>query len=171
MLHRALVCAWLLGASGCSFGVIPRDAPNQTWETNADRSPRDDDGPRFILDGARLVLPEPIHFQGENEALSRQSELSLNHVRDYLVAVPAVRLRVEGYAASNALATRRAVRAGQWLVAHGIACDRLVAVGIAYTTVPPADASHIEVFHAGKSGRHTNPELAPIDLCAAAASP
>ncbi|HVH41849.1 MAG TPA: OmpA family protein [Labilithrix sp.] len=103
------------------------------------------------------------------EKLSPSSDASLAHVADYLAAKPYVSLlRIEGHsddgapaAASAALTERRAMSVAKWLVAHGVDCKRLVAVGFGSTKpVAPSDTpqnnarnSRVEFVNAALRGR------------------
>ena len=89
-----------------------------------------------IKDNA-LVLPSPVVFETGGEAIRPESEAALQHVANYLKDKPYISLlRIEshtdnqGDAAKNQLLTeRRAMAVGRWLIAHGVECQRLVAVG------------------------------------------
>ncbi|MBK8261678.1 MAG: OmpA family protein [Nannocystis sp.] len=95
----------------------------------------------FPLDGARIVLPAPITFDADGAALSPAADPALYHLLDYLSAKESVSLvRIEGHAPEQALSEARALTVARWLVAHGVACERLVPIGFG-PTKPVADAS------------------------------
>jgi len=93
--------------------------------------------PRFQLEGNALVLPSPIVFEAGGEKLAPQSEGVLAHVKAYFEAKSYISLmRVEahtdstGEAAQNqALSERRALAVARALIARGVDCKRLIAVG------------------------------------------
>lgn len=131
----------------CNMGVIPRDlpppeaAPSAEPNEPAAPSPTANTAPAYPLDGNRLELPGPIAFQAGSDALDPASDPALEHARGYLTAKVGVStLRIEGHADDQALSERRALAVGRWLVAHGIECTRLLAVGFG-ANKPVADAS------------------------------
>jgi OOP family OmpA-OmpF porin len=89
-------------------------------------------------------------------------------------------LRIEGHADDQALSELRAVTVGRWLVAHGVDCKRLLAVGFG-ATKPFDDAStpegkarntRIELHNAALRGRpiggaslEGGGQVASADLC------
>lgn len=91
----------------------------------------------FQLENGALKLPGPVIFETASDKLSPQSDEVLFVVQDYLEAKPYVStLRIEGHtdsdgnASSNQLLSeKRALSIGRWLIAHGISCSRLLAVG------------------------------------------
>ncbi len=176
---RVLLLTPLLSA--CSVGVIPRDMPppepapadpatTSTPSPDATATtPTPDAAPvSYSLDGNRLELPSPIVFTGE--ALDPASDPALEHVRGYLAAKDYITvLRVEGHADDQAQSERRALAVARWLIAHGIDCKRLIAVGFG-PTKPIADAStpegraqntRIELHNAQLRGRAIGG--APVD--------
>ncbi|MFO0616588.1 MAG: OmpA family protein [Polyangiaceae bacterium] len=84
-----------------------------------------------------LKLPGPILYDTGKATLKNASDGPLGFVKDYLERNPGVTtLRIEGHsddrgsAKMNAELTRnRAKAAAEWLIAHGIDCHRLIAVG------------------------------------------
>lgn len=93
-------------------------------------------GPYTLKENA-LVLPAPIAFETGRDSLAKASEASLQHVVDYLKDKPYVSLlRIEAHSDSQGdeqgiqtLTEKRALAVGRWLVAHGVDCHRLLAVG------------------------------------------
>jgi OOP family OmpA-OmpF porin len=91
----------------------------------------------FELDGNALKLPGPVQFETGSDKLKPESDAVLQVVADYLEAKPYVSLlRVEvhtddqGAAATNQrLSEKRAIAVARWLVAKGVPCARLIAVG------------------------------------------
>lgn len=104
----------------------------------------------FSLDGNNVALPGPIVFTtGGAEINEADSAASLWLLVDYLEAKTYIStLRIEGHlaeggAAAQPLTEARALAVAKWLVAHGIACDRLLAVGFG-NTKPIADNKTLE---------------------------
>ena len=143
--HLPLV---LLALSACSVGVIPRDLPPPEPESPATESPAAEspaaESPaaapvRYSLDGNRLELPGPLVFSGDT--LDPASDPALTHAQGYLAAKDYItQMRVEGHADDQALSERRALAVARWLIAHGVDCKRLLAVGFG-PTKPIADTS------------------------------
>jgi OOP family OmpA-OmpF porin len=128
----------LCGLAGCSVGVIPRDVPPpepiaDPPAESAGEAPAPADPPvrrDYQLAGQRLVLPGPLVFQAGSAALDPASDPALEHARSYLTDKDYITtMRVEGHADDQALSEARAVAVARWLVAKGIDCKRLVAVG------------------------------------------
>jgi OOP family OmpA-OmpF porin len=99
------------------------------------------DPPAFELEGNALKVPTPIVFQTGKADLATESMPALKHVVRSLEAKSAVTtLRVEvhsddvGDAAANQRLTQaRAAEVVHDLVALGVACERLIAVGFGGT--------------------------------------
>lgn len=121
-------------------------APTPTTETSARPSTRTvarntsvPDADPFPMDPVThvLILPSPVLYDTGKATLKKASDAPLTFVKDYLDQNPAVTtLRIEGHsdsmgsdAANQKLTEGRAKAAAEWLVAHGIDCHRLVAVG------------------------------------------
>jgi len=192
----ALSILILAGLSACTMGVVPRDTPPPEPPPTAEPAPVSDEpaapGPStspstspstapvaYGLDGNRLELPVPITFSGAQ--LDPASDPALEHARSYMATKEAITmLRIEGHADDQALSERRALEVGRWLVAHGIDCKRLLAVGFG-ATKPIADAStsegkarntRIELQNAAMRGRpiggmslEGGGQVASADLC------
>lgn len=186
MLARLLVLPVLpvMLLSACTVGMIPRDLPPPepatavpTADASTNAAPA---APvSYKLDGNRLELPGPIVFTGE--ALDAASDPALEHARSYLAAKDVITLmRIEGHADDQAQSERRALVVARWLIAHGIDCKRLVAVGfgptkpIADTSSPEGRAQNtrIELHNAQMRGKAIGGmpsdgggQLAAADLC------
>lgn len=185
MSNRLTILA-LCGLAGCSVGVIPRDVPppepvadppaasaGETPPPAADPPPRRD----YQLDGQRLVLPGPLVFQAGSDALDPASDPALEHARSYLTDKDYITtMRVEGHADDQALSEARAVAVARWLVARGIDCKRLVAVGfgpnkpVAAARAP--ENTRVELHNAALRGHPIGGapldgggNTAPADLC------
>jgi OOP family OmpA-OmpF porin len=195
---RVRVLLPLALCSACSVGVIPRDVPppEPTPEPAAPAEPgapaaaapaepapaaQPEAQREYKLDGNRLELPGPIAFQTRSDQLDPASDPALEHVRSYLADKDYVTLvRVEGHADDQVLSEKRAVAVGRWLIAHGVDCKRLIAVGFG-PTKPVADAqtpegraqnTRVEVHNAALRGRNiggASPDgggqVASADLC------
>ena len=93
-----------------------------------------------------LKLPGPVLFETGKDVLKPESDAVLQVVKDYLDAKPQItKLRIEGHTdnvgtpASNlTLSQARAYAVAKWLVAKGVRCNRLIAVGFGDTR-PVAD--------------------------------
>jgi OmpA-OmpF porin, OOP family len=179
MLARRLVSLVPLALSACSFGVIPRDMPPPEPEAPAADASATDTSVRYTLDGNRLELPGPLVFSGE--ALDPASDPALEHARGYLAAKDSISLlRIEGHAGDQAQSERRALLVARWLIAHGVDCKRLIAVGfgptkpIADTSTPAGQAQNtrIELHNAQLRGKAIGGvpldgggQVAAADLC------
>lgn len=189
--HRLSVLVLACLSSACTMGVVPRDTPPPEPPPAAEPAPASEPvaaepAPEptaapvaYRLDGNRLELPGPITFSGAQ--LDPASDPALEHARGYMAAKDAITLlRIEGHADDQALSERRALEVGRWLVAHGIDCKRLLAVGFG-PTKPVADAStpegkarntRIELQNAAMRGRpigglslEGGGQVASADLC------
>lgn len=171
MLVRSLALWLPLLLSACSVGVVPRDLPPP--EPAPEEAPAAAPAPEapaaeapaaapvsYRLDGNRLELPGPIVFSGD--ALDPASDPALEHARSYLAAKDYITvMRIEGHAVDQAASERRALAVGRWLVAHGVDCKRLLAVGfgpnkpIASDSTPEGRAQNtrIELHNAELRGR------------------
>jgi OOP family OmpA-OmpF porin len=86
--------------------------------------------PTFAIKGGALELPGTVAFETGSDKLKPESDEALRHVVEYLKAKPLVTLlRIEGHDESQELSEKRALAAARWLIAAGIRCDRLLAVG------------------------------------------
>ncbi|HSU28763.1 MAG TPA: OmpA family protein [Chitinophagaceae bacterium] len=94
----------------------------------------------------RLVLSNPVTFNTGSDELTEDGIKALGQVKEFLIAKDYVSLlRVEGHsdnsgdAAGNQVLTgKRALAVCKWLIANGIDCKRLIAVGFGGTK-PIAD--------------------------------
>jgi OOP family OmpA-OmpF porin len=97
--------------------------------------------PRFELEGSALKVPGPVWFETNSDKLKPESEPTLAHVEAYLRAkdyITLLRIEVHSDAQGNsahnqALTEKRAFAVGRALVARGINCQRLIAVGFGET--------------------------------------
>jgi OmpA-OmpF porin, OOP family len=122
----------------------------------------------FTLDGNALTLPSEIIFSAGAATLDETaSSAALWYLVDYLEAKSYIStLRIEGHSSdagtdAQILTEQRALAVATWLVAHGVACDRLIAVGFG-NNKPIADNStpegknqnrRISVINAALRGR------------------
>jgi OmpA-OmpF porin, OOP family len=98
-----------------------------------------------IVDGA-LVVPHPITFVSGKDSLTSESAEAIAFVADYLTEKAAIStLRIEVHADSTgsdtfnqSLTEKRSFAVGKALVARGVDCKRLIAVGFG-STKPVAD--------------------------------
>lgn len=125
-------------------------APTSTVATTtaASPSPRPPVITAFALDGHTLQLPAPIVFATGSAALDEAASApTLWYLYDYLMAKTSISLlRIEGHqatggVASVALSLQRAQAVSAWLVAHGIACQRLLSTGFGDTKPVATNAS------------------------------
>jgi len=95
----------------------------------------------FVENDGELVIGDPIVFQTGKEQLKPESIPALGVVGSYLRAKPEVTLmRIEVHTdsmgndqANQVLSERRALTVARFLVANGIDCRRLIAVGFGET--------------------------------------
>ena len=136
------------------LGFLLLGSYNRSWAQAAPAA--------YQLRGNTLVLPSPISFRPGTASLLPASEPALQHLRQYLEAKSYISLlRLEGHVAdgagAQALSEQRAQAVAAWLVGHGIACRRLLAVGFGSTKpVAPAGAeanTRLEAVNAALLGR------------------
>lgn len=114
--------AWILGC----IGLLGTALPSLVAAAGA-----------FEIKDNALVLPAPIAFETAGDGLRPESDVSLQHVASYLKEKSYISLlRIEGHTDSQGdpsknqtLSEKRALAVGRWLVAHGVECQRLLAVG------------------------------------------
>lgn len=103
----------------------------------------------FKIENGQLVLPGAIVFKtGLAELDESASAAPLKHVQEYLTEKTSITtLRIEGHTdnsgkaeANQKLSEQRSLAVARWLVAHGVDCQRLVAVGFGGTK-PVADGT------------------------------
>lgn len=95
------------------------------------------DAPKFELDGNKLILPQPITYSAGAAEPTPESAAALDHVAAYLKAksfVSLLRIEVHSDAtgrseANQTLTEKRALAVARNLVARGVECRRLIAVG------------------------------------------
>jgi len=100
---------------------VPASAPARTFE----------------LDGSMLKLLSLIVFETGTDKLKPESDTALEHVKAYLEAKDYITLlRIEGHTdsdgddqANQELSEKRTLAVARWLIAHGVACERLIPVG------------------------------------------
>lgn len=100
----------------------------------------------FVLQGNELKLPGAVQFDTGSDKLRSESDAVLEYVASYLKEKTYVSLlRIEGHsdnqgnaAQAQTLTEKRALSVGRWLVAHGVECKRLLAVGFG-ASKPVAD--------------------------------
>jgi len=96
----------------------------------------------------QLVDLPPVTFLLGSATLTADGQAVVAHVADVLAANPAIRVRIEGHTDTNGtpetnlvLSQARANAVADALVAHGIAADRLTAVGLGQTGLKVPDDS------------------------------
>jgi outer membrane protein OmpA-like peptidoglycan-associated protein len=152
MTMKYAFVAFVLAAScgGSKSTAAPQEptppAGDSAPAASGDRTP----ATSFDVKDNHLVLPGPIVFStGGSELDESESEAALWHIHDYLVAKDYITLlRLEGHGDQPGddamyLSGDRALKVGQWLVAHGIDCKRLIAAAFG-DTKPVADPSTAE---------------------------
>jgi len=93
------------------------------------------------LENGKLVLEKAVTFNTGSAELTDEGKEALLEVKEFLVQKDYITtLRVEGHtdnsgaeAANQTLTEKRALAVCKWLVANGIDCKRLVAVGFGST--------------------------------------
>ncbi len=102
------------------------------------------------IENNQLVLSAPIVFETGSDRLKSESDSALDQVKRFLDEKSYVTLlRVEQHSDSTGaeafnqkLTEDRARAVARWLAQHGIACDRLIAVGFGSTKpVAPNDTA------------------------------
>jgi OmpA-OmpF porin, OOP family len=112
--------------------------------------------PLPALDGNRLVLPSAVDFGAGTATLAPGADPALQAILAWLNAKPEITLmRIEGHAEDQDLSGKRAMAVTTWLVAHGVACSRLIPVGFG-AMKPVADSSTAE-------GKARNTRIEAID--------
>lgn len=92
---------------------------------------------RYELSGNELKVPGPVVFETGSDRIKPESEGVLAHVKGYLTDKSYISLlRIEVHtdnagapAANQALSERRALAVAKALIARGVECKRLIAVG------------------------------------------
>jgi outer membrane protein OmpA-like peptidoglycan-associated protein len=116
----------------------------------------------FQLDGQQLVLPGPFVFASGATLDEAASGDTLEHVLAFLEDKPDITmLRIEAHSTGDGSEDdvmdtgEYAWSVGAWLVAHGIACDRLVIASFGGTkpiSTDPAANQRVEVYVAQLRG-------------------
>lgn len=91
----------------------------------------------YTLQGNELKTPGAVQFETGSDKLRPESDAVLEYVAGYLKEKTYVStMRIEAHsdnqgnaAHSQELTEKRALSVGRWLIAHGIECKRLLAVG------------------------------------------
>lgn len=100
----------------------------------------------YKMEGNELVFDESIHFKSGTAELSPENQKTLNALKDFLNEKKYVtQLRIEGHVGGKTsnpldLSEKRAVAITKWLIAEGIDCKRLIAVG--FGDSKPISAAH-----------------------------
>ena len=98
-------------------------------------------GAPVTIEGNQLKLSSPVVFETGSDKLKPESDAVLAHVKEYLDAKSYISLlRIEvhtdsqgGTEANQKLSEKRALAVARWLVAKGVPCGRLIAVGFGET--------------------------------------
>ncbi|MBK9029761.1 MAG: OmpA family protein [Myxococcales bacterium] len=184
MRRTSLVLVSVLLTCACGPGA---KAPTPPGPPGGDQPPAGERQPATeftMTDRGSLALPGLIVFAtGSAELELAASEPALWHIHDYLVAKDAVTLvRIEGHGDQSGddalmLSGDRALSVGRWLVAHDIACERLLAAAFG-DTKPIADPATAEGRAANRRIEIVNASLRgiaiggmPLDGSAPAAAP
>lgn len=93
------------------------------------------------IENNQLVLDNPVSFKTGSNELTDEGKDALKLVKEFLIAKTYVTLlRVEGHSDNDGnesekqkLTEQRALAVCRWLVANGIDCKRLIAVGFGST--------------------------------------
>lgn len=92
---------------------------------------------RYTVEKGQVKLPGPIEFDLNKDTIKPESDKYLALVKEYLDDKPEItKLRIEGHTDNQGdeklnqkLSELRSLAVARWLVAKGIKCERLVAVG------------------------------------------
>jgi OOP family OmpA-OmpF porin len=92
---------------------------------------------KFDVQGNRLIVPHPLSFSVGKATLSAESDAAIDYVKRYLTAKSYISLlRIEVHsdnsgneAMNQKLSEERALAVGKAIIAKGIDCKRLLAVG------------------------------------------
>jgi OOP family OmpA-OmpF porin len=115
-----------------------------------------------MLDGNRLVLPQPLQFRPGTAILQRGSDAPIARVATWLTEKAFISvLRIEGHTLpgpkAQGLSETRAMAVATRLVAMGVDCRRLIVVGFGDTKPVAAPGSsaneRIEFVNAALRGR------------------
>lgn len=115
--------------------AIPTTLPPETPPTTPDA----ETGTKVRTEGDRILLPGNVVFDTGKAVLSNapENQTILNQLKQFLIDNPKVTaIRIEGYTdnvgqapANLKLSGERALAIKQWLIASGIAPERIIAVG------------------------------------------
>ncbi len=119
--------------------AIPTTWPPQTTPPATEPAPAPTPGAKVRTEGDRILLPGNVVFDTGKAVLSPapENQVILNQLKQFLIDNPRVStVRIEGYtdnvgqaAANLKLSGERALAIKQWLIANGIAAERVMAVG------------------------------------------
>src|SRR4026207_1253965 len=93
------------------------------------------------IENGKLVLEKAVAFKTGSDELTDEGKEALMQVKEFLIQKDYITtLRVEGHtdnsvaaSAGQVLTEKRALAVCKWLVANGIDCKRLIAVGFGST--------------------------------------
>ena len=122
--------------------------------------------PTFHVEGMTLIPPAAVTFAAGAQAPEAGAEPVLDHVRAWLAAKTYVTtLRIEAHVSgapdAQRLSEQRALAVARWLVAHGVACGRLLPVGfgdtkpVAAGDTPESRAANTRIVFTGAALRGT----------------
>jgi OOP family OmpA-OmpF porin len=151
-MKRALGIVCVLAAcSSKPAAVVPGEAPPAEGAAAAPAT--------WELDGHRVVVTPPVEFRAGSAELGAEAEAGLEAIRGYLEEKSAISmLRIEGHVVGDGaqrLSEQRAMAVARWLVARGVACERLVPVGFGEHKPAYGDErdTRIELVNAALRGR------------------
>ncbi|MFO0616071.1 MAG: OmpA family protein [Polyangiaceae bacterium] len=152
LVFPVLCSSLLLGAfaAGCKFTLTtgeetPTPTATPTPQQTATAAPTAKPKPiriKVVRKKNKVELPGPITFTTGTAILAPESEPILEVVKQFMDENPQVNLlRIEGHTdtdgeekANMDLSKQRALAVSAWLVAKGLDCKRLLAVGFGETT-------------------------------------
>ena len=114
--------------------------PNEAGPAGGDRPGCPRKPALVVVTDKEIKITQQIHFEFDKDIIRKESFPILDAVAEVLTQNPAMRIEVQGHtdnkgsAAYNAkLSDRRAASVKKYLIAHGVAADRLVSHGYGMT--------------------------------------
>jgi outer membrane protein OmpA-like peptidoglycan-associated protein len=139
-MRRSWIPCALVVVIGCAKSTPPPAEPEPPPPPEESQEPSSGEAApaapaSFEMERDLLVLPSPIGFETGSDVIAADAEAGLAHVKAFLERrADVTTLRIEVHASSDTpdaqhLTEARAMAVGRWLIGHGVACERLIAVG------------------------------------------